>query len=751
MPESAIRALREEALATNERRLLVLAGGREATAAAAERALGAAEIPLADRTVVADRRICPAEELSLDESSSLLGTTRTAVVLDCHDETRPNGIGRAVGAVDGGGVLVLLTPPLDDWPTAPDGTADAIAAPPFDASEVTGHLRERLVATLRVHRGVAIYDADSGSLERDGLTSPATRIQWVDGDTESPRTGRGFPAAAYDACLTDDQRAALGSLESLQDSGVVVLAADRGRGKSSAGGLAAGSLAAEGERVLVTAPGARNAQEVLARSEELLATLGVLAETDGRTVAAETGGEVRFLDPTEAADRVAEFDAAVVDEAAALPVDTLAAFLDGPPVAYATTVHGYEGTGRGFDVRFRDRLAGSDREVTDVTMHDPIRYAAGDPIEVWAFRALLLDARPAVAPLVAEVTPGDCEYRALTPTDLLADEHLLRETFGLLVLAHYRTEPDDLARLLDAPNVAVRALVHDGHVAAVALLAREGSLSAERRARMYEGERVRGNMLPDLLTSQLRDETAGDPVGVRVLRIATHHAVRSRGLGSRLLDEVASEMEAGGPWPTRGDVDYLGVGYGATPELLRFWRENGFRSVHLSTTRNDRSGEHSALMMRPLTEAGHALHDRSARFLVRRLPSVLADALDGADADVVRRVLAATDAPVPVDLTDREWRVVASAAFGPGMYDAAPRPFRALAVRALVVGVDELDADAERQLVAKVLQARAWEQVRDDLGFLTKRATRRALGDAYQPLVDRYGTEAARQEADRYR
>jgi tRNA(Met) cytidine acetyltransferase len=193
------------------------------------------------------------------------------------------------------------------------------------------------------------------------------------------------------------------------------------------------------------------------------------------------------------------------------------------------------------------------------------------------------------------------------------------------------------------------------------------------------------------------------------------------------------------------------VGYGATPGLLRFWQENGFRSVHLSSTRNDRSGEHSALMMRPLTDAGHALHDRSAAFMIRRLPSVLADALDDADPDVVRRVLSATDAPVPLDLTDREWRIVASAAYGPGMYDAAPRPFRQLATRALVEGVEELDADAERLLVRKVLQARDWEWVADDLNRVSKRATMRALGDAYQPLVDRYGNRVAADEAARYR
>jgi tRNA(Met) cytidine acetyltransferase len=499
--------------------------------------------------------------------------------------------------------------------------------------------------------------------------------------------------------------------------------------------------------VLVTAPGYRNAAEVFERAAGLLDASDALEAREARTVTATTGGSVRFVEPDAAAS--IDADALVVDEAAALPVRRLESFLEGErPVAFTTTVHGYEGAGRGFDVRFRDRLAGSGRSVFDVTMSTPIRYAPGDPVEVWAFRALLLDARPPVDPLVEDATPVECEYVSLSTDELLDDENLLREAFGLLVLAHYRTEPDDLARLLDAPNVAVRTLLYDEHVVSVCLLAREGGLPADRRRRMYEGSRVRGNMLPDVLTSQLRDEAAGDPVGARVLRIATHHAARSRGLGSRLLEEVEREF-GDSPWVGE-PIDYLGVGYGATPELLRFWRHNGFGTVHLSTTRNDRSGEHSALMTKPLTPAGEAFHDRSAGFFVRRIPSVLADALRNADPDVVRGTLAAASGSVPVSFTDREWRVVAAAAFGPGFYDGCPRPFRRLALRALVEG-SGLDADAERLLVAKALQARRWEPVAEELGYPSSRAAMKRFGEAYRPLVDRYGTEAAHEEAARYR
>jgi tRNA(Met) cytidine acetyltransferase len=730
--------------------MIVLTGSPEVTVDAAVQVLTAAQIPIEERTVVSNRQIASAKQLALTESSALLGTTWTGIVLDCHGETRPNAIGHAVGAVDGGGLLLLLTPPLDKWPDAPDKTAKSLAAPPFRKSQVTGRLRRRLAKTLCSHRGIAIYDATTETLERDGLTHPAPTLRTQLTDEEKRESyGNCFQAAAYDACLTTDQCEALNTLEALQTPNFVVLTANRGRGKSSAAGLAAGSLALMGERVLVTAPTAQNAQEVLARSAELLRSVDCLGQSVEQRVSSTNGGAVTFLEPTQAANKLTEYSAAIVDEAAALPVDTLTAFLTGPPAAFVTTVHGYEGTGRGFDVRFRDRLEETKRDVHDVTMAEPIRYAGGDPIEVWAFHALLLDARPPAEQLVADATPSTTAYSTLSPESLLTNENRFKQLFGLLVLAHYRTEPDDLARLLDAPNIAIRALLHEGHVVAVALVAREGGLSADRRRRMYEGRRVRGNMLPDLLTSQLRDEQAAKPIGVRVLRIATHHAVRSRGLGSKLIHAIASEMSAGGPWP--GAVDYLGVGYGATPDLLRFWCANGFQSVHLSTTVNDRSGEHSALMIRPLTMAGQNLCNRSMAFLLSRFPSVLGDALRTADPDVVRGVLAGIDLPVTVELTEREWRVVASAAYGPGMYDADPRPFRRLAVKALVEDGEELGATSERLLVRKVLQAWEWDRAAEDLSYISKRAVMRALGDAYQPLVDQYGTAAAHVEADRYR
>ncbi len=747
--------LRAEARFADQRRVLVLAGAPDATRAAADTALDAADVPRDETTSVGPEPfLAGCEHLEPVHAGNLLGRTREAIVLDCQDDFRPNALGRCVGAVDGGGLLVLLTPPLDAWPDRRDAFDASLAVPPFEVSDVAGNFRRRLVETIRAHPGIAVVDVDSDTVEKRGLTDPAPRLPVT---PPAAPADTAFPAAAYEACLTDDQVDAVAAFESLLGGGTLVVEADRGRGKSSAAGLAAASLALAGRDVLVTAPQYRSAREVFARAAELLTDLDALDGLDHPDAPQElrtAEGRVRYADATSSSILDGDPDAVIVDEAAALPVRVLERFLDAPAVAFTTTVHGYEGAGRGFSVRFRDRLAESGHEVVEHTMTAPIRYAAGDPVESWAFRALLLDARPAVDPLVADATPESATYERLDADALLADEHLLREAFGLLVLAHYRTEPNDLARLLDAPNVTVRALTYGGRVVSVALLAREGDLPADLRADMYEGGRVRGNMIPDVLTTQLRDEEAGVPVGQRVLRIATHPAARSRGLGSRLLDEVEAEFA--------DDVDWLGVGYGATPELVDFWAENGYATVHLSTTRNDASGEYSAVMLRPTSAAGRDLADRHAEWFVDRVAAVLSDPLDDLDPDVARAALATADATPALDLSEFEWRLLAGVPGGAATFDTAPGPFRALAIRHLIGTAVDLDVDAdldpdangpldaERLLVRKVLQARPWDDVADELGFVSTAECMRALGRVVEKLVRAYGDSTAREELDRH-
>jgi len=773
IPEVA-RGLRGEAAGANERRLLVLAGDRDRGIDAAYDVVEAVGVSDDAVALVSTREGFRFDRVGPRGADALLGQTKQVVVVDCHEQCPPNALGRAVGAVDGGGLFVLLTPPLEEWPTRRDRFDESLAVPPATVADVTGRFRRRLVETLRTHPGVAVVSlaAESGdepTVERDGRTSPSKSQPRSD---PTPPPDPTFPAAAYDACLTADQVRAVRAFERLTEPGAaVVVESDRGRGKSSAAGLAAGALALAGTDVLVTAPSPRNVEPLFARARELVSAVnGRPDSVDGAatTVEAAAGGRVRFARPAVAVDDPADPDVVIVDEAAALPVRLLEGVLDAPAVAFCTTVHGYEGAGRGFAVRFRDRLAASPFATRDVHLDEPIRYARGDPVESWAARALLLDARPAVtaalpAALVDEdlrsdeapVDTADVSFRRLDPEALVADESLLQEAFGLLVAAHYRTEPNDVARLLDAPNLTARALVAGDRIVAVALLAREGGLDDETRAAMYDGERVRGNMVPDLLTSQLRDETAAEPVGLRVVRIAVHPACRGCGLGTHLLERVHAAFCE--------EVEYFAVGFGATPRLLRFWRRAGYRSVHLSTTKNDASGEYSAVMLRPAGDSGETLCERHARALARRERDALSGSHSDVDVDVVRGVLAACPVEWPVALTDHEWRAVVAAAVGPGRYEVAPGAVRDLAYAALLGGepADEttagstaseasLTAAQERLLVRVVLQAHDWSGVAAELGYGSTRTCMRALGTALEPLIERYGTDVADEEYDRF-
>ena len=788
------RRLRAEARRENERRVLVLAGDPDRTRERAAEALDSAGLDRSQTTYVGHGQLSGCETLDPTATDTLLGTTRTAIVLDCHDRCEPNALGSVVGAVDGGGLLLLLTPALDTWDGRRDEFDATLAVPPYESEDVTGAFRQRLVETLRAHRGVAIVDVDAETLEADGSIARAPRLAGR-GNREAAGQGSGahFPSVAYDACKTGDQREALSAFERLREDGnALVVEADRGRGKSSVAGLAAASLALEGRDVLVTASQFRSVRALFARARELIAAVepSDLGVEEPESQADKTppahletrSGSIRFCEPASATELPGDPDRVFVDEAAALPVHVLDALLDAPGLAFVTTIHGYEGTGRGFTVRFREHLANSHFDVSTVSLSEPIRYAAGDPVEVWSFRALALAARPPVDQLVADATTDSVTYRRLRTPELLADETLLQEVFGLLVLAHYRTEPNDLARVLDAPNVSVHALFEDGHPVSVALLAREGGLPAEIRSHVYEGGAVRGNLVPDLLASQLRDEAAAGAVGYRVLRIVTHSAARSRGLGSRLLSTVLEELRAGADWadpgtgpdgasdppdsvvpPGAGDekdpaagasasVDWFGVAFGATPRLLEFWRANGFRAIHLGISRDDRSGEHSAIMLDPLSSRGAAIHERHAAWFLRRLPATLTDALADVDPDVVRAVCRATAGTPSLDLETFEWRVAAGMASGGAFLETAPRPARRLALRHLVApAADCLTDREERLLVARALQCRPWEAVADDLDYHAPSNCKRALGEAVGELVAHYGTEAARRDLDRGR
>lgn len=651
------------------RRCVVLRGDPASTRAQALALLGGAEDDDVLWVGEDEARFTTASRAS---ARRLLGRAFDAVVLDLHRGADADLLGLCHGFVWGGGRLVLRMPPSDAH--APD---EALAVLPFAASDVSTRFAARLERAL----------SRSDALEAPGsLGAPSREV-------------RG----------TAEQRALVEALARSFASdapAISVVIADRGRGKSSSLGLALAE-AARGRtlRAAVTAGSEASVAEVLR-----FAPAGA-----------------RYLDPLELAHGGDDLDVLVVDEAAQLPVPLLTQMVLRHPrarIAFATTARGYEGTGRGFVLRFLEWLKTLDRPLASHALSEPIRWAAGDPLERLVFDALLLDAEP--ARLEPDVDLAGVRHARLERDALAGDERLLREVFGLLVHAHYRTTPGDLARLLDAPNLAVHASFAGEHVVAATLVAREGGLSEGDRARLASGRaRIRGHALAETLCVHAGRPEAGRLSMIRSVRIAVHPAARRRGVARALVDHVHASYAP----------DLFGTLFGATPELLAFRREVGYSLVRLGVSRGARTGEPSAVMLRPVSPEAEALVRALRADLARDLPLQLALLEDELALDPRLPGELAEGLPAPAALSDRECLEIAR------RYTVSSRPFeaaayaitRAVAERAGALAT--LEPRARALVTARVLERRSWARAAREAGYETVPAAMRALRPAVATLL----------------
>lgn len=59
-------------------------------------------------------------------------------------------------------------------------------------------------------------------------------------------------------------------------------------------------------------------------------------------------------------------------------------------------------------------------------------------------------------------------------------------------------------------------------------------------------------------------------------------------------------------------LDWLGVSYGLTPQLLKFWKRAGYVPLYVRQTTNDLTGEHTCVMLRGI---GAGENDTSKEWL----------------------------------------------------------------------------------------------------------------------------------------
>ncbi|MET1101613.1 MAG: tRNA(Met) cytidine acetyltransferase TmcA [Pyrodictiaceae archaeon] len=667
-----------------------------------------------------------------EESERFLGTTFDALVMDLNNDLRPNDVGRLVNIVRGGGIVLLTTPPWKDWDKKLTIFKQNLLVPGYNEPRhiFISWFKRKLVEG----KGIFIYNVDDNEVikEDDLRIKPRERKA-----IEIPDKTL-FPKELYKLALTQDQVTVINTIENnltktSQDKHkiAIVVTADRGRGKSCAVGISIAGLIhlriheRRKYKVVVTAPSPTSVQSFFSLLMNSLETLGIdyKKRSKGGNVI-EVYGErfsVEYWGPIDVPFRKA--DLVVVDEAAGIPVPMLyKIWRSSRRAIFATTIHGYEGAGRGFSVRFLSALKKDpETKLIIVKMHEPIRYAADDPIERWSFDALLLDAEPADLDEkdLEAIEKGELEYLKLDPEWLFSPEgeDILKQLFGIYVLAHYRNEPDDLGILADAPHHIIRALkTPNGKIVCAAQIAIEGGLSDDIIEELLRGGKIPGNIIPDRLLKHLRIKEFGFMRGWRIVRIATHPKVQGRGIGSRMLKEVYEEaMKLG--------FDWVGSGFGINEDLINFWLKNGFIALHMSPDRNPVSGEYTVLVMKPINEKLKKIVEYANKEFRRKLIESLHDAYRGLEPTIAWILLRAAREPIfddykplltPIQV-DRLWIYV----YGPMTYEAVCDAVHELAkaywyMYPKLRGFN-LSKKEELLLIVKALQGKSWEAAAEEI------------------------------------
>ncbi|WP_430009019.1 GNAT family N-acetyltransferase [Methylophaga lonarensis] len=441
-------------------------------------------------------------------------------------------------------------------------------------------------------------------------------IQWWQSSQKLPEP-QCHPSSPAES-VTLDQQQAITAIEKVLTGHrrrPLVLTADRGRGKSAALGMAAAQLMQQGRKVIgLTAPSKASVASVFKHALQALPDAQFQADT-----LYWQDRQLQFIPPDRLLAEQPVLDLLLVDEAAAIPMPMLTEMLNQySRIVFSSTVHGYEGSGRGFATRFRQCLDQHAPGWHSHSLHTPIRWAANDQLEAFSFRALLLDAELAELDMKTLPDRSEWHYVEISADDLLANEAYCQQISTLLVQAHYRTRPSDLQLLLDQPDLRLFVLQANEQILACLWLVAEGPLNAELADAVYAGERrLRGALLPQTLLAHTGLPDAGQYHYQRIVRIAVHPNLQGRGLGTSLLQQVETEL----------DTEMLGTSFALSEPLLRFWLANGYQPVRPGLTVDHVSGRQALVMLKAVSTSGQQLLQQAQTRLAQQWPYLLSQSL----------------------------------------------------------------------------------------------------------------------------
>lgn len=532
-----------------------------------------------------------------------LGAEVQRLVWDGFSGLNPDALGAASGLLKGGGLLFLAVPDLTTLSPTTDPDYLRMCRDPSELVNFGSRFLQRMVKLIQTDPQIYLIKQDQDRQENQLVLRKKFTTLTQEND-DLPQTNTHL-LTDKDLCisgqLSTDQRIMITQIKTVSSGHrkrPLVVMADRGRGKTSALGIAAANITTEQAlNVVITAP-TKRACEAAFKHYQL--------ETQARKVCNTSTFE--FYAPDALLESRPLCHILFVDEAASIPAPMLKQILEiYPRVVFSSTTHGYEGTGQGFNIRFRHTLDTVCPQWKSLTLNQAVRWAEADPLERWVFDFLLLDAQMpqlSASSLLRNTAPAV----SWVSQDMLAnDTLLLKQVVSLLVSAHYQTRPSDIRMILDDPSLTIGLIQKDVSVAAVILLLREGGVTDNTlsKAIINGTRRPKGHLVPQALTSSTANPDFLSYQSYRVMRIAVHPSLNRQGLGSQLIQATVKLAQ-------NNKIDYLSASFGFTPPLNDFWRTNKFKLLRVGYHKDAASGAQSAIVVRAInTELTEKLINRA--------------------------------------------------------------------------------------------------------------------------------------------
>lgn len=664
-------------------------------------------------------------------------------ILQDFEALTPNLLARTIETVEGGGIVVILLKTMSSLKQLYTMTMDIHSRYRTEAhDDVVARFNERFILSLGSCESCLVVDDELNVLPISGAKTVKPLPPADDDEDEAANLSkeakelRNLKESLQDvqpvgslvnvAKTVDQAKAITTFVEALGEKslrGTVTLTAGRGRGKSAAMGLAVAAAVSHGySNIFITSPSPENLKTLFEFIFKGFDALGydehmdydILQSTDPEfnkaivrvNIFRSHRQTIQYIRPQDASV-LGQAELVVIDEAAAIPLPLVKKLLGPYLVFMASTINGYEGTGRSLSLKLIQQLREQSRMVTpkkenlegqstvvdrsgkqsskfnfsgglgsrtlrEIELNEPIRYAPGDAVEKWLNKLLCLEATlpPSISSSGLKKRfphPNECQLYCVNRDTLFSfhpvSEAFLHRMMALYVASHYKNTPNDLQLLSDAPAHQLYVLLPPTDESdhrlpeplCVIQLALEGEISKQSiMNNLNRGQRAGGDLIPWIVSQQFQDSEFGTLSGARVVRIATHPEYTKMGYGSRsmellteyfqgkyapLVDPAEGITAREKSIPTVSDMqlesgsseqlltetikvrdsksmpplllklseqppsklDYMGVSYGLTPQLLKFWKKGGYKPVYLRQTPNELTGEHTCVMIKTLS------------------------------------------------------------------------------------------------------------------------------------------------------